>query len=593
MSSNGFSFDTDNILKNLGKKEFVEDIQDEHYTGTLKARGYVDNSTKGLFSGAMETQTSGQLRSLVTFFEVNYIDGTLQMWNSSGKELVCNTQNLNRLFRNSDVILSLDDEGMNQLVYRAKMFLNTGIYSEYTMGRLNNSYSYYSMNADTPLGYLIKESLKKGRELAYNTCLNMGIANIDSKEKRIVYNPESKDSKNAASSIYGLVDYMYESGIKSPSYKDILKALGITKGDVKRYRPDVLIFSINRAIGNRVASRYETFHVPHMEINYASGKLVDKSRWEYTARAFLEVSEIIINSSRSVGYDIEPLEAVNEVTLRGLGNISESIEFIKEAYPKKEINLNRLISYLYIDITMHQGITSFTNACSLYNDYVEIVKEIPKFTVFPRYLTVAHDIAAKAMKKANSESEEEAINNFTDKFKQLEGTYKVVQKGESKLYPLVLLRSSKEIVTEATNQSNCLASYIRNVVNEKDIILSLKKPTLDTRSEEHLNSYVSVQLHVTNNGKDKPDLKLVQAYKTFNNSLDSKLMGVLKTILEYNGVIVENSDVTGYGVVTENNTVSGRVVSKYDLKNSITGHTTIKNYNKDEIEKLTTYISRI
>ena len=124
---------------------------------------------------------------------------------------------------------------------------------------------------------------------------------------------------------------------------------------------------------------------------------------------------------------------------------------------------------------MHQGIRNLSDAISLYKDYINLVGSIEGFTVYPKYLSVAHDIASKAFTESNNYDRE--IHEYTEQFLGMEGIYRVSSPGTAtRNYPLVVLRTGTEVSEEATNQSNCLASYIKNVVNQSDFILSLKKP---------------------------------------------------------------------------------------------------------------------
>lgn len=563
MDGTNFTFDTKDLLEKLRKKDFVEDIYDSNYNGKIKARGYVDNSEKGIYSGVMETQTDGQNHPLVTFFKVSYIDGTFKMWNSSKKELVITTQNLNRLFRNGKIIRLLEDDGMNELLYRALAFERSRISSSYTV------YAY-----DTPIGFNILDSLKPGMELAYLTCKNIGIIDDSAEYPDIVANT------HALRNVYALVNKFVD---ESLNYKKVLKLLGLTKGDIRNVEKDSLLTAIEKIQISETRRGYyynddneedsAFYDKIHADINYATGSLVEKEAWFRTARAYIDIGNLIVKNAEEVGYSITLSEAIND-TYR-LDELATSIKRIMRSYPNKEVNLDKIIRYLYVDINMHQGISNFASAISLYKDYTELVAGIKEFTVFPRYLTVAHDIAAKAFKSVASSEEERKVAEFTNRFSNIEGLYTVNEASNNKkVYPLVLLRSATEIVEEATNQSNCLASYVKNVVKHKDLIISLKDPDIYEKTGE-LKSFVSIQVHIIYDDLGEvSDLYLSQAYKTFNSRLDSKEMGVLKAILSEKDIKTDRY-VTGYGNITSDNTLKATVVKKQDIS---------KVYKHDEVD---------
>lgn len=97
-------------------------------------------------------------------------------------------------------------------------------------------------------------------------------------------------------------------------------------------------------------------------------------------------------------------------------------------------------------------------------------------------------------------------------------------------YSMVLAASPKEIVTEGSQQSNCVGGYVNSVAKGEDIILFLRK------SDDINKSWVTVELQ---NRNDK--LSIVQTYATYNNSLDQEQKIALATWAKYAQVELGNN----------------------------------------------------
>lgn len=583
MEATDFDFNKEELLEALNKKPLINDIDggSTYNHVPLKARGYVTQSEKGIYAGVVESAKQTAMRTLVTFFKVDYAHGFIKLWNAKGEELdLNNTATMNRVFRSSDLLDSLGDSNLKEIVSRGKYWLDHAHY------KLVQSSSAYTVSGNA-FAEGIKISVSPEREREYN--LYATIVGEDGANNPL-------DSNLIQSAVLLLGD----SGIKV-DYKSTLRVLGLTKSDVRelkesgasnvffndgrgRYMARQSIEAWRR--GERPWEENETFI--DATIDYSKGDIQSLPGFHRSPRFALELAKTLVRVSREYNYDLSLQDALHELLgygIQPLRNLGEAIRAINMNGATKNVDLTKLVRYLYIDITMHQGIRSLSDAISLYRDYINLVGSIEGFTVYPKYLSVAHDIASKAFTESNNYDRE--IHEYTEQFLGMEGIYRVSSPGTAtRNYPLVVLRTGTEISEEATNQSNCLASYIKNVVNQSDFILSLKKPVDDPKRPGRMDSFVSVEVARTVDEEGEVILTLRQAYKTFNRTLDKDLMDVLKSIMEANGVRTDGN-VIGFGMLDKN--TNAKVLSKTSLKGVHEDISTVE-ANKEEVNN---YLKRL
>lgn len=560
MEATDFDFNKEELLEALNKKPLINDIDggSTYNHVPLKARGYVTQSEKGIYAGVVESAKQTAMRTLVTFFKVDYAHGFIKLWNAKGEELdLDNTATMNRVFRSSDLLDSLGDSNLKEIVSRGKYWLN------YAYHKRALSSSAYSV-AGNAFADGIKISVHPEREREYNLYAT-------------IVGEEGANNPLDSNLIQSAVLLLRDSGIKV-DYKSTLRVLGLTKSDVRELKESGasnVFFNNGRGQymarqgieswrrGNRPWEENETFI--DATIDYSKGDIKSLPGFHRSPRFALELAKTLVRVSNEYQYNLSLRDALHELLGYGvqpLSNLGASIRAINMNGATKNVDLTKLVRYLYIDITMHQGIRSLSDAISLYRDYINLVGSIEGFTVYPKYLSVAHDIASKAFTESNNYDRE--IHEYTEQFLGMEGIYRVSSPGTAtRNYPLVVLRTGTEISEEATNQSNCLASYIKNVVNQSDFILSLKKPVDDPKRPGSMDSFVSVEVARTVDEEGEVILTLHQAYKTFNRTLDKDLMDVLKSIMEANGVRTDGN-VIGFGMLDKN--TNAKVLSKTPLK---------------------------
>jgi len=560
MEVTDFDFNKEELLEALNNKPLIDDIDggSTYNHVQLKARGYVTQSEKGIYAGVVESAKQKATRTLVTFFKVDYAHGFIKLWNAKGEELnLDNTATMNRVFRSSDLLDSLGDSNLTEIVNRGKYWLNYAY-------RKRSSQSYSAGNA---FADGIKLSVHHKREREYNlytTIVGVG----------------GQNSPRDQGLIQMAISLLDEKGIKV-NYKSVLRVLGLTKSDVRELKESgaggILFHDSNNLgtyLGRQSINSWRRNQRPwevnetfvDASLDYSKGDIQSLPGFPRSPRFALELAKILVRVSEEYNYDLSLRDALHEILDFGgsqsLRDLGASIRAINRNGATKNVDLTKLLRYLYIDITMHQGIRNLSDAISLYRDYINLVGSIEGFTVYPKYLSVAHDIASKAFNE--SDAYDNDIREYTEQFLDMEGIYRVSAPGvATRNYPLVVLRTGTEISEEATNQSNCLASYISNVVSQSDFILSLKKPVDDPKHPDSMESFVSVEVARTVDEEGNVILTLRQAYKTFNRNLDKDLMDVLQSIMEANGVRTDGN-VIGFGRL-ENNTPA-KVLSKTPLK---------------------------
>lgn len=585
MEATDFDFNKEELLEALNKKPLINDIDggSTYSHVPLKARGYVTQSEKGIYAGVVESAKQTAMRTLVTFFKVDYANGFIKLWNAKGEELdLDNTATMNRVFRSSDLLDSLGDSNLKEIVSRGMYWLNYAY-------RMRSSQSYSTSVSGNAFAEGIKISVQPEREREYNLYAT-------------IVGEGGDNSPWDHNLIQTSVLLLGAKGIKA-NYKSTLRVLGLTKSDVRELKEsgagDIFFYDGNgmgQSMERQSISSWRRSNYPWDEnetfidatLDYSKGDIQNLPGFHRSPRFVLELAKALVRISVEYNYDLSLQDALHELLDSGaqpLLQLGSSIRAINMNGATKNVDLTKLVRYLYIDITMHQGIRSLSDAVSLYWDYINLVGGIEGFTVYPKYLSVAHDIASKAFNE--SDAYDKDIHEYTEQFLGMEGIYRVSSPGTAtRNYPLVVLRTGTEISEEATNQSNCLASYINNVVNQSDFILSMKKPVDDPKRPGSMESFVSVEVARTVDEEGEVILTLRQAYKTFNRTLDKDLMDVLQSIMEANGVRTDGN-VIGFGKLDKN--TNAKVLSKTSLKGVHEDISTVE-ANK---EKVNDYLKRL
>lgn len=172
--------------------------------------------------------------------------------------------------------------------------------------------------------------------------------------------------------------------------------------------------------------------------------------------------------------------------------------YIKYLVENYNYNIKSLLTYLD-NLMTYEAIENFSTLCREFYDYVRMANKISvKFEKYPRYFLSTHRITCRNYDRLKEIFVEQDFAKRID----TELEYKI---GEYKfIYPSV----TQDIKDEAVQQSNCVASYIKDVINGKCHIMFLRKQNKDKPKEEQYNeSLVTLEIR---------DYKVVQAKGKFN-----------------------------------------------------------------------------
>lgn len=182
------------------------------------------------------------------------------------------------------------------------------------------------------------------------------------------------------------------------------------------------------------------------------------------------------------------------------GGIYDTPKFLYLKYLVENYNYNIKSLLTYLDNLMtYEAIEDFEDLCNEFYDYVKMVSRISnKYEKYPRYFLSTHKITCRNYNRLKEVFEEEEFAKHIDR----EFEYKI---GEYKfIYPSL----TQDIKDEAVQQGNCVASYIKKVMNGECHIMFLRKQNKNKPKEEQYNeSLITLEIR---------DYKVVQARGKFN-----------------------------------------------------------------------------
>jgi hypothetical protein len=161
-------------------------------------------------------------------------------------------------------------------------------------------------------------------------------------------------------------------------------------------------------------------------------------------------------------------------------------------------------SILYIDhLKTYEAIEDMQFLLKEIYDYANMMSKIShKFDKYPRHFLTTHRIACRNYNRLKEKFDEEAFKKRIDK--SMEKSF-----GE---YVFIYPDSTQDIKDEASRMSNCVASYIKDVIDGRCHILFLRlKDKID-------KSVVTIEVK---NGK------IVQAKQRFNDPVSAEQQEVI------------------------------------------------------------------
>lgn len=164
-----------------------------------------------------------------------------------------------------------------------------------------------------------------------------------------------------------------------------------------------------------------------------------------------------------------------------------------------EFGYNAKPLFMYLDYCKtYEAIEDMNFLLTEIYDYASMMSKISqKFDKYPRHFLTTHKIATRNYNRLKEEFDEKEFKKCINK--DMEKTF-----GE---YCFIYPKSTQAIKDEAVSQNNCVASYIKDVLNRNCDILFLRKKEYPNRS------LVTIEVR---NGK------IVQAKQRFNDPVDSE-----------------------------------------------------------------------
>jgi hypothetical protein len=165
----------------------------------------------------------------------------------------------------------------------------------------------------------------------------------------------------------------------------------------------------------------------------------------------------------------------------------------------QDFNYNAKSLLMYIDnLKTYEAIDDMGYLINEIYDYASMMHRIShKFDKYPKHFLTTHKIASRNYNRLKEQFVEEDFKKRID-----DGMEKVF--GD---YCFIYPRCTQDIKDEAVQQNNCVASYIKKVIDGESHILFLRK------KEQPDKSLVTIEVR---NGK------IVQAKQRFNDPVDSE-----------------------------------------------------------------------
>lgn len=210
-------------------------------------------------------------------------------------------------------------------------------------------------------------------------------------------------------------------------------------------------------------------------------------------REALGLTNMGVQIMRHYNLGIDDLDSVREIcqndptiTLEGFMQLKECVNLIKATDIIREFNVSwkEIVDYID-DVYMHQCIEK-DDAIEVWCDYLNMATKIgldisDREKKFPSSLRKEHDIASFAYRSVKSDIDAE-------EFAQQARVNKERYEYESDDFVAIVPETAEEVVQEASNQHNCLRSYVEAIKNGKTAVAFIR------RKSSPKKSYVSVEV---------------------------------------------------------------------------------------------------
>jgi hypothetical protein len=158
----------------------------------------------------------------------------------------------------------------------------------------------------------------------------------------------------------------------------------------------------------------------------------------------------------------------DESDIRTLANVMDNIMQLHVDY--EYTNLRKLCLYIFREARLNQGITSPSNVCQLLRDYIRMSRDMNlEYEKYPKSLKKEHDITQMNYKVKESEHQKKSFAKAIEKKSYQELIYK------HRDYVILAPEQPDDLVREGNQLSHCVASYVKDVSNDRCKILFLRK----------------------------------------------------------------------------------------------------------------------
>ena len=502
------------------------------------------NTSKGIYSGVtylpekeiknVYGEVINKRKDILYGFLLDFANGKVLLDSASGNPIKPNANNLNKAFPNPLLMTKMESRAGQMLGHFAHM-LGAVNSEEYNSGRglyraVMNPYAetFYKDFIIDSEGKL-KDGDMSGADMFKNSSWYAGRLKVGRQEWGQLlllfseYALRGEIKYRALTEIYDIKELpqlnqqLYQANKKGNLRKD----LGLGKGAYNALR-HMDIGSIYRMISDRnriIESWQDTL-----------------KRQKFDKQMTLAIDKLY-KSNMTILIDRESL---TNILRNNYNDVKDIINYVETA--GKEVNIYKLVEYLAVDIFTHQAVPLY-RALNLLRDYYRMVYMYPNFVKYPKYLTVAHDIAQRNYRQQNNANLDSEISKHYEKHAEREGMFTY----GGHRFAVLALRSAKEIIGEGTAQSNCVGSYSTSVASGHSFIFSLRR--LDTPSK----SWITVEVDKNN--------QIVQSYQTYNQAISGQATEYLSVWANRVGLEFA-SHVTGMAV--NNGTVMAAKARKVD-----------------------------
>jgi len=158
----------------------------------------------------------------------------------------------------------------------------------------------------------------------------------------------------------------------------------------------------------------------------------------------------------------------DESNIRTLARVMDNVMQLHVDY--EYTNLRKLCLYIFREARLNQGIPEPSSVCQLLRDYIRMSRDMNlEYEKYPKSLKKEHDITQMNYKVKENENQKKSFAQAVEKKSYQELVYK------HRDYVILAPEQPDDLVKEGNQLSHCVASYVKDVANDRCKILFLRK----------------------------------------------------------------------------------------------------------------------